>query len=103
MKYQTLNDILPNLDPNRRAVGFRKVLSEELQVDEQKKPIYVDGKLLKKIKLAPEYTWFTVSQVLERVDAIARGLQKQGITQGEKVIIYADNRLTFHSTVNREL
>lgn len=91
MTYQTLNEVIPHLDPKRRAVGYREVLSEELQLDEHGQPIKIDGKELKKIKLADQYHWYTVEQVLERVDALARGLAQMGVTQGSKVLIYADN------------
>lgn len=91
MTYQTLNEVIPHLDPKRRAVGYREVLSEEPQLDESGQPIKIDGKELKKIKLADQYHWYTVEQVLERVDAMARGLGQMGVTQGSKVLIYADN------------
>ncbi len=91
MTYQTLNEVIPHLDPKRRAVGYREVLSEEPQLDERGQPIKIDGKELKKIKLADDYQWWNVEQVLERVDALARGLQAMGVTEKSKVLIYADN------------
>ena len=89
MTYKTLNEVIPHLDPKRRAVGYREVLSEELQLDENGQVIKIDGKELKKIKLADDYTYFTVEQVLARVDALARGLAQMGVTEGSKVLIYA--------------
>ena len=91
LNHYTLNDIEPILDRNRKAVGLREVISEQLQTDENGQPIMIDGKEWKLTKLSDQYKWFTVGEVLERVDALARGFKKMGIEKGTKTIIYADN------------
>ncbi|KAH9407905.1 Long-chain-fatty-acid--CoA ligase 4 [Tyrophagus putrescentiae] len=86
------NELLEGLDRSHRIFGVREVLSEVLQVDEATgRPIKVDGRELKKIKLADAYRWYTVGEVLDRVDALARGLQAMGVGEQEKVVIYAEN------------
>lgn len=86
------NELLESLDRSHRIFGVREVLSEVLQVDEATgEAIKVDGRELKKIRLADAYRWYTVGEVLDRVDALARGLQAMGVGEQEKVVIYAEN------------
>ena len=40
----------------------------------------------------------TVGEVVDRVDALARGFQQLGIKKGEKVVIYADSGLEWQLT-----
>ena len=99
LQHYTLNEIVHKLDPARKAVGLREVLSERTQIDPTTgEPIKIDGKEWKQMKLANEYHWFTVGQIMEHVDALARGLRQLGVTKGEKVIIYADNSFEWFCT-----
>ena len=98
LKLNSFNEIIPLLDRNRRAVGVRKVLSEDLQRDEDGKLIKIDGKELKKLTLAKEYSWMNVGECLEKINSIAKGLRQMGVGSGEKVIIYADNSVEWFFT-----
>ena len=89
----SFNQMVPLLDLKRKAVGIRSVLSEQIQLDEAGKPIKIDGKVLKKIKLSDQYHWHTVQEIMDRVDSLARGLEHMGVAKGEKVILFADNSL----------
>lgn len=97
----TYNEIIPLLDRNKKIIGTRKVISEVPQIDpESGVPLKIDGRELKKVKLADNFDWLTVGQVLDHVDSLARGLQTLGLKTGEKVIIYADNVLEwFYSAI----
>ena len=97
-KYSTFPEILPLLDRNREAVGIRDVLDEQLALDANGKPIKIDGKELKKVHLSNQFRWLTVGQVMDRVDAIAKGLKKLGVTKGDKVVIYAENGIEWFYT-----
>ncbi|OTF71721.1 hypothetical protein BLA29_011134, partial [Euroglyphus maynei] len=92
LHYDTYNKALASLNRNDLKVGQRELLSEELQYDQNGKPIMVEGRPLSKIKLS-DYKWFTVGQILDRADAIARGLQQLGVKKGDKVMIYADSNI----------
>lgn len=86
------NELLEMVDRKQKIFGVREVLSEVTQYDPKTgEAIKVDGRELKKIKLADAYRWYTVEEVLDRVDALARGLQSMGVKEGEKVVIYAEN------------
>ena len=91
--HRTVTDLLKTLDRNRIAVGARNVISEKLHCDQNGKPIIVDGKELTKIELSNDYKWLTSGEIMDRADAIARGLQRLGINQNDKVIIYADSNV----------
>lgn len=84
------NEIVPLLDRSWPILGERPVISEEVQTDPATgKVIKIDGKELKKFRLADDFRWLTVGEVLDRVDALARGFQQLGIKKSEKVVIYA--------------
>ena len=86
----SFNEIVPLLDRSWPVLGERAVISEEVQTDPiTGKVIKIDGKELKKVRLADDFHWWTVGEVLDRVDALARGLQQLGVKRGEKVYIYA--------------
>jgi len=87
----TVNEVIPKLDLNRRAVGVREALSEQMQLDEKGQPIKIDGKVWKKITLAKEYKWYNVGEILKIIGATARGLEQLGVKDREKMLIYADN------------
>lgn len=89
----SFNEVVPLLDRSRSIFGVREVLAEVPQLDENGKPIKVDGRELKKITLTDSYKYYTVGEILDQVDALARGLQQLGVKKGEKVIIYSDNSL----------
>ena len=91
MKYDSYNELVDTLDRSRKVLGVRDVLSEVTQLDADGHPIKIDGKELKKIKLADSYRWFTVGEILDKVDALARGFQQMGVKEGDKVILYAEN------------
>lgn len=93
LQCKTFNEIVPTLDVNRNVIAIREVLSERAQVDEATgEQIKLDGRDLKQIVLADQLRWYTVGQVMERVDALARAFQQGlGIGKGEKVALYADN------------
>lgn len=116
---QTFAEVIPTLDRTREVVGMyicklpfadtsangltcrtwltlmytgiRDILSETAALDAKGQPIRVEGRELKKLQLAPKFRWLTVGQVLDRVDAIARGFKQLGVTQGSNVLIYAEN------------
>lgn len=95
----SFNQMVPLLDRNQKKVGVRKVLQEETQIDPKSgQPVKVDGRTLKKLHLAPDFEWLTVAQILDRVDGIARGLQDMGVSQGSKVILFAENSLEWFCT-----
>lgn len=92
LKCNSFAEVIPLLDRNRKAVGVRAVLKEVPALDEDGKQIKILGKELKQMQLADQYHWLTVGEILDRADALARGLQKRlGIKKQDKVIIYADN------------
>lgn len=93
LQCKSFNEIVPSLTANRKVIGIRDVVCEINQVEEATgKQIQLDGRDLKKIKLADELRWYTVGQVMERVDALARAFQKTlRFEKGEKVALYADN------------
>lgn len=91
----SFNEILPLLDKKRKTVGVREVISEVPQLDSSGNPVKVDGRELTKVQLADEYRWYTVGDILERADAIGRGLRSMGVKEGDKVILYADNSLAW--------
>ena len=94
----SFNQIVPLLDRKRKIVGIRNVISEQVQLNEKGEPIKIDGKQLKRIKLANDYHWFTVEEIMNRVDSLARGLHQMGVCKGEKVLIFADNSLEWFCT-----
>ncbi|XP_017495100.1 PREDICTED: long-chain-fatty-acid--CoA ligase 4-like, partial [Rhagoletis zephyria] len=93
LKYQVFNDIIPTLDRNREVLGIRDVISEVPAVDEQTgEPVIIDGKPLVKVQLADDFRYLKVGEVLDRVEAIAKGLKENlGVKPGDHVMIYADN------------
>ncbi len=91
----SFNEMFPLLDRSQKIVGVREVLSEVPQLDSSGNPIKVDGRELTKVKLAGDYHWLTVGQVLDRADTIARGLREMGVKSTTKVILYADNSLSW--------
>ncbi|OTF80109.1 long-chain acyl-CoA synthetase-like protein, partial [Euroglyphus maynei] len=91
--HQTVTHLLKTLNRDRIAVGARDVISEKLQYGENGKPIIVDERELTKIELSKDYKWWTVGQIMDRADNIARGLQQLGINRNDKVIIYADSNV----------
>ena len=74
---------------DRRAIGYRKVIEEEVVSDKFGKEVRVDGKVLRKVRLSP-YQWMTYGQVFDRVDCIARGLVLNGFKRGDKIITLAE-------------
>ena len=97
-KYSTFPEIVPTLDRNRRVIGIRDVISEQLALDENGNPVKIDGKELKKVKLSNQYRYYTVGEVMDRVDSIARGLKELGVQKGDKVLIYAENGVEWFYT-----
>ena len=95
--YKTFPEIFPLIDRNREAIGIRDVISEKLALDENGNPVKIDGKELKKVQLS-NFRWLTAGQVLDRVDAIARGLRDVGVKKGDKVMIYAENGIEWFYT-----
>lgn len=91
--HRTVTDLLKTLDRDRIAVGVRDVINEKLQYDQNGKPIIVDERELTKIELSKDYEWWTAGQIIDRADAIARGLQQLGVNRNDKVIIYADSNV----------
>lgn len=83
--------MFPFLDRNREVVGIRDVINEHPALDEDGNPIKIDGKELQKVELSKDFRWLTVGQVMDRVDAIARGMRELGVKKGDKVLIYAEN------------
>ena len=96
--HYTLNEVVHKLDRNRKAVGVRKVLSEKLHLDKDGQPIKIDGKEWKTMKLAQDYHWYTVGEMMDRIDSIALGLKQLGVEKGTKVLLYADNSLEWFCT-----
>lgn len=90
--YRTYSDALNHLSRDLIKVGRRDILNEELQYDENEKPIMFNGRMLSKIKLT-DYQWVTRGEILDRADAIARGLRQLGVQQNDKVMIYAETSL----------
>lgn len=90
--YRTYSEALKNLSRDLIKVGRRDIVNEELQYDENGKPIMFNGRMLSKITLT-DYQWVTRGKILDRADSIARGLQQLGVQQNEKVMIYAETSL----------
>lgn len=90
-KYETFPQLFPLLKENQKILGIRDVLSEQVALDNNQKPMLIDGKVLKKVELAKEYRWLTIGEVMSHVDSIAKGLRQLGIKKGDKVLIYAEN------------
>nr|XP_027203444.1 long-chain-fatty-acid--CoA ligase 4-like [Dermatophagoides pteronyssinus] len=88
----TYSKALTTLNRDEPKIGQREIISEELQYDQNGQPIMVEGRPLTKIKLS-DYKWWTVGQILDRADAIARGLQQLGVKKGDKVMIYAESNV----------
>lgn len=87
----SFNEMVPFLNRNQIAVGIREVLGNQTPTDANGKSIMVEGKVWKQINLAESYRWMSVGQIMDRVDSIARGLRELGLSEREKVLIYADN------------
>lgn len=92
MKYDTYVEALKNMDRTRRSVGIRDTLEELVNLDDEGNPLVVDGKVIKKVRLAEQYRWLTVGEVLDRVDNIARGLHQLGVRPGDKIVLYAETQ-----------
>lgn len=98
-QYKTFPEIFPLLDRSREVVGIRDILSEHKHLEEDGNPVKIDGKELTKLKLADQFRWLTVGQVLDRVDAIAKGLREVvGVKKGDHVLIYAENGIEWFYT-----
>ena len=70
----------------RRCLGVRKCIQEEEIMSKSNKP------LIKKI-LEPEYTWYTFSQIDERIDNVMKGFLLNGFKPHDIVIILSETRL----------
>lgn len=90
-KYRTISEIIPLLDRNREVIGIRDVIEEQTTLDEVGKPVVIDGKVLKKVKLSDDFRWLTVGQVMDRIDALSKGFKHLGVQKGDHVLIYAEN------------
>lgn len=98
LKYTTFAEIVNTLDRNREVVGQRDVIKEHVALDENGKPVKIDGKVLKKVELSKEFRWKTVGEVLDHVDSLAKGLLQLGVKRGDKVLIYAENGIEWFYT-----
>ncbi|RWS01830.1 long chain fatty acid CoA ligase-like protein, partial [Dinothrombium tinctorium] len=76
---------------SKRCLGVRDTVHEEEEVQS-------DGKVFKKKILAPNYRWYTYSQIDKRIDDVTRGLLLSGVKPKEKVIIFAETRLEWMIT-----
>ena len=97
-KYSTFPEAFDQLNPDRKVIGFRDVISESLATDESGNPIRIEGKDLMKVKLSDQYRWLTVGEVMNHVDCVARGLKDLGVQKGDKVLIYAENGVEWFYT-----
>ena len=70
--------------PTRRALGTRELISEE----DEKQP---NGRVFKKSTYG-EYKWLTFEQINNEIDQLAVGLQKLGVTKGDKVLRSENSR-----------
>lgn len=89
LKCSTYLEAFKLLDPSQKSVGYRNIINEKVEVDEEG-PIIIDGKVLKKLVLSDTYNWMTAGEVLERVENIAKALHDLGVRKGDKIIIYDD-------------
>lgn len=56
-------------------------------------PVVQDGRVVKEIELAKEYTWLTNKQVFENIDQVTKGLHTLNLKSEDKTIIFADTRI----------
>ena len=80
---------------DKPTLGYREVLSEEVQVNSEGHPIKIDGKVLRKYRLS-DYKWLTLGEVNTRVDDIAQGLIASGLQSGDRVAIYAETGVQWY-------
>lgn len=79
-------------DLNIPSLGYRPILDEEVQYDEMKNIKKLDGKILKRYKLG-DYQWLTLGQTLDRIEHVARGLNKIGVKGRDRVCLFCETRL----------
>ena len=77
-------DHAASLYPDEPCMGWREVMES---VDEEQP----DGKVFQKLVLG-DYKWMTYREVKDQISKIQIGLDKIGIRQGEKVVIFAETR-----------
>ena len=97
-QYKTFPAIFSLLDRNRKVVGIRDVINEYPTLDKEGNPVKIDGKELIKLELSNQFRWLTVGQVMDRMDALAKGLKYLGVQKGDKVLIYAENGIEWFYT-----
>ena len=109
LKHFVYTECWPYLDRKQKMFGVRQVLSEELQYEKgdngDRRVKLIDGKELKHVRLANAYHWYSVGDILDRVDSLAKALQNSDtmgngnqIKPGDKVILYAENSLEWFIT-----
>jgi len=75
--------------PDRPAVGYRKIIEEQIVTDHNGKQVRVDGKVLRKYRLT-DYQWITYKEVFERSDFIGKGMLVNGLKRKDRIVILAE-------------
>ncbi|KAH7638395.1 long chain fatty acid coa ligase-like protein [Dermatophagoides farinae] len=87
--FQSLTD---HLDRDRNCLGYRQVLSEESILNDKGQERRMDGRKLKRYYLS-DYKWITYGQAQTTTRNIAKGLMANGITEGDRIMIFAETRI----------
>lgn len=56
-------------------------------------PIKQDGRIVKEIRLADDFTWLTNGDVFEKIKNLGQGFLALDITPQDKVLLFADTRI----------
>jgi len=77
----------------QKCYGYRKVFNEE----EEKQP---NGKVFRKLIMDDQYTWISYEQADKEIEDLAAGLWSLGVKSGDRVVIIAETRLEWMTTVH---
>lgn len=92
---EAFDEVIKLYPLDRPALGYRDILSEEVQYDHLGNPVRIDGKLLRKYRLS-EYRWLTLGEVHERATALFRGLVGEvGVKANDRVAVFAETSVHF--------
>lgn len=80
-----------SLNPDKVAIGYRKVIAKHLGKTKSGKPVATK-------ELESEYTWFTHKQVDQTIDKVVAGLINCGVKHGDRVTILMETRFEWFVT-----
>ncbi len=84
--FQMARSLYPS---DRPAIGYRKIIQEEVVADDNGKEVRVDGKVLRKFRLS-DYQWMTYGEIFDKSDLITKGLLINGFKRKEKIVLLSE-------------